>query len=353
MKKPIIFSLVVCLTFFSSVNGQKGAILKKVTNSMTNELLGKSNKPNMPNQQPEPACACNSAELILDLGGKLKLDYKELTISILDDGSILAKDRVSGKYYIIKDGVTQGPFSEGDPRIAGFENNNGNNSGDKDQLIVKYKQYITKSGDKYTITFDGKNYGSFATISNFAVTRSKDKFAAIVVENVLANEDQGKQMEAAMNNAKTDQEKMDLAMEYAQQMQEKMAKGGGPTSLLPKFVTNIPDATLNPQTTLGANLNGNMKYDEILALSYDKIIDMQGKTIMIIKPELAGSNMIYLNSTNTKYAVGGYGTLTFSDKTTLSDLFNQHLVKIDGKVYLAYMYYSPKKNSIMQCKLEF
>jgi hypothetical protein len=29
------------------------------------------------------------------------------------------------------------------------------------------------------------------------------------------------------------------------------------------------------------------------------------------------------------------------------------LVKIDGKVFLAYMYYSPKKNSIMQCKIPF
>jgi hypothetical protein len=78
-----------------------------------------------------------------------------------------------------------------------------------------------------------------------------------------------------------------------------------------------------------------------------------GNKVVAIKPEHNGAGKIFINSSNTKYAVEGYGTLTFSDETTLSDLFNSRLIKTDGKVFLAYMYYSPKKNAIMQCKIAF
>jgi len=57
----------------------------------------------------------------MDMGGKLKLDYEELSLSILDDGSILAKTRGNGEYYIIKDGVAQGPYKSSDPQITVFE----------------------------------------------------------------------------------------------------------------------------------------------------------------------------------------------------------------------------------------
>jgi hypothetical protein len=63
---------------------------------------------------------------------------------------------------------------------------------------------------------------------------------------------------------------------------------------------------------------------------------------------------VFINTGNTKYAYETYGELSFSDGSPkLSDMFNPHLVKEDGKVYLAYMYYSPKKNSLMQCRIEF
>jgi hypothetical protein len=32
-------------------------------------------------------------------------------------------------------------------------------------------------------------------------------------------------------------------------------------------------------------------------------------------------------------------------------LFNPHLIKTGSQVYLAYTYYSPKKNAMMQCKI--
>ena len=110
----------------------------------------------------------------------------------------------------------------------------------------------------------GKNYGPFAQISQFVVPASRDKFVAIVTESVPVTEDRAKKMEEAMKNAKTDEEKMNLSMQYAQEMQSQMMKNGGPNSMLPKFITNIPGATYDQVQTMGAQFNGNFKYDEIL-----------------------------------------------------------------------------------------
>ena len=49
-------------------------------------------------------------------------------------------------------------------------------------------------------------------------------------------------MEEAMENAKSDDERMELAMEYAQQMAETMTQEGGLESTQAKLVTNIPNA---------------------------------------------------------------------------------------------------------------
>ncbi|MEI6048628.1 MAG: hypothetical protein WCS03_06985 [Bacteroidota bacterium] len=347
MKKFIFFSLVICFAFGNTCNAQVGGLLKKVKNSLSDEVPG---KPVENSTQPEPACACDQAIVILTLGGKLQLDYKELSISMLDDGRILLKTRVTNQYYIVKDGVTQGPYNSDDPKVAEFEPPDDNDK-NIENFLSKNKPYISRSGEKFLITFAGKNYGPYAKIDKFTVSKSKNKFAALVTENIVVTEDQGKNMDEAIKNAKTQQEKMDLAMKYTQEMQQKMLQGGGSESITPKLVTNIPNATLDPMKSLGAT--GNIKYDDILVVDYDKILDLQGKTIMNIKPELAGSEILFVNTSNTKYAVGGYGNLTFSDNTTMSELFNPHLISVNGKIYLAYMYYSPKKNAIMQCKVEF
>ena len=347
MKNSVLFSLVICLLACNPVNAQ--GLLKKVTKSMTNELLG---KPENANLEPEPACACDKPEVVMDMGGKLQLDYKELSISILDDGRILAKHLGTDEYYVIKDGVTKGPYKSGDPGIAEFA---ATDEDDKsvESFLLKNKPYISRSGEKFLITFNGKSYGPYGQIDNFTVTKSKDKFAALVIENVIVNEDQGKKMDEAMKNAKSDQERMDLSMQYAQQMSQKMVQGGGLASMTPKLVTNIPNANYDLLKSAGGILNGNIKFDDILITSVDKIIDLQMKTVLTLKQDAIGAKDLFVNTTNTKYAFYDYGTLTFSDNTTLPELFNPRLVKADGKVYLAYMYYSPKKNSIMQCKILF
>ncbi len=353
MKKSLLFLLAISLFVINPSTSQ--GLLNRVKSSVSKDLLGNQKDGSGNNASkpgPEPKCACAQPEVILDLGGKYKLDYNEITISIKDDGSILVKDRISGKYYIVKDKVTQGPYDEGDPRLKEFDIvKEDDKSGDA--WLTSFKGYITRSGDKYLITFNGKSYGPYAQIDDFTITKSKDKFAAMVTENIVVSEDQGKKMDEAIKNAKSDQERMDLAMKYSQQMQQKMMQGGGPASTMPKLVTNIPNAIYDPMKSGGGKLNGNIKFDDILVVAYDKILDLQGKTVLSLKQDAIGAGELFVNTTNTKYATYDYGTLTFSDNATLSELFNPYLVKRNGKVYLAYMYYSPGKNSIMQCIIPF
>jgi len=352
MKRSLLFILAICILVGNPLNGQ-GGLLKKVAKSMTNELMG---KPQEEDRGPEPSCACTDAKQVVGLGGKLQLDYKELDISTRDDGAVLLKDKVSGNFYIANGDVIQGPISAGDKRLVGFETGyDTEDDGSKDVWITKYPQYITKSNSKYMINFAGKTYGPYGQINSFVITRSKDKFAALVVENVLNNADDGEKMEKEMKNAKTDQEKMDLVMKYGQEMQNKMMNGGGPTSILPKFITNVEGSKYDPMTQGQVTLNSRMKYDEILIVSYtDGIIDLKGNNVIAMKPEHEMAPTVFINTGNTKYAYETYGEINFSDGSpSLKDLFNPHLVKEEGKVYLAYMYYSPKKNGLMQCKIEF
>ena len=349
MKKSLLFLLAICTFFGNPVNAQVGGLLNKVTNNTLGKPKASSNTAK---QQPEPKCACEQPELIFELGGNLKLMYSEINISVKDDGSILVKDIVTSNFYIVKDGNTQGPIKAGDPRLTGFDDVN---NGDASKATTPWanNEYITKSGEKFLIKFAGKNYGPYDEIKEFKVTKSKDKFAAIVVENVPVSEADGKKVEEAMKNAKTDQEKMDLSMKYAQEMQQKMMQGGGPMSTMPKLVTNIAGVNYDPLKSVGGTLNSNIKYDDILFLAYDRVIDLSNKVLLTLKPDASGAKDLFVNTTNTKYAYYNYGTLTFSDGNVTSGLFNPHLVKVNGQVYLAYMYYSPKRNAIMQCKIPF
>jgi hypothetical protein len=342
MKKSIFLLLMLFLVGASSVNSQ--GLLKKVTGSMKDELLGRKPK------DPEPACACSDAEQVVGLGGKLQIDYKEADISTMDDGSLLMKDKISGKYFIVKDGVTTGPLSEGDKRLTGFDDTENKNDPGA-VIMMRHSKYISKSGEKYIINFAGKQYGPFAQIYSFVMPKSGDKFAAQVVENILMTEAEGKKMENAVKNAKTDQEKMDLSMQYSQQMLQKQLDGGGVSGTTPKIVSNIPGVSEESYSAMIGIINANAKYDDIVAVKFMNVNDLTGKTLITLKPEHALGADIFVNTANTKYAIYNYGSITFSDGTTYTDLFNPHLMKIGSQVYLAYMYYSPKKNSMMQCKI--
>ncbi len=352
MRRLLLFTLAMLFLSTCTVKSQT-RILRKVTNSVADGISGTPREnPKNNNSLPDPACACKSAELILNLGNELHLMYSEVSIEPMNDGTILIKDRISQKYYVVKDGKTEGPYSEGDPHLSAYLA-----SSETDEkinpLLIKYKNFITPSGEKFLIKFNGKSYGPYAEIKNFVVTKSGDKFAADVVENVSVTEDQGKKMDEAMKKAKSDKERMELAMKFSQEMQQRMMAGGGPSASMPKMISNIEGINFDPLT--GGSFSGDMKYDDILVTKYDVITDLKGNKIMPLKPEYAISTSahIFVNTTNTKYAVYDYGTVNFSDGTSMSDLFNVRLVKTNGIIYLAYMYYSPGKNSIMQCKIQF
>jgi len=346
MKKTILFILLICLTGAVPLTGQ--SLLKKAAGAMKDELFG-TKKVNT--TEPEPACARPDAEQIVGLGGNLNLGYTETNISVISDGSILLEDRMTGNNFIVKDGKTTGPIKGDDPRLAPFKNIGDIKTNEGDPWVLKYKEIISKAGEKYLITFAGKTYGPYSLINDFAVSMSKNNFAAMVTENVISTEADGKRMEKEIENAKTDQEKMELAMQYSQQVAQKMMEGGGPEALTPKLISSLPDTYYDMIKEAGATINGTAKYDDIILISYDKVFDLKGNQVMTLKPEHAGSKDLLINSANTKYAVNKYRTLIFSDGTSITDLLNARQIKVDGKTYIAYMYYSPKNNAIMQCKI--
>lgn len=355
MKKlflPIALSLIMVYPATSQ------GLLNKVKSSVTRELsanpdAGATQKASKP--APEPSCACNDAVQVIDLG-KFMIDYKEISISMKDDGSMLIKDKVSGKFYVVKSGTTEGPYEGEDPRVKGFDavNTGDDDDGNKaDGWIKKYPANISRSGEKYLIKFNGKSYGPYALINDFAVSKSKDKFAAIVTENLAFTENQAKSLEEQMNNAKTDQEKMQIAMKLSQQMQNQMMSNGGPETLQAKMVSNVPGAVYDPMKGALTRLNAKAKFDEILMVSPDKIYDLKGNLVLSLSQNSYSLENLFVNSSNTRYATYNSGTLMFSDNKMMSDLFNPYLIKTGGKVFLAYMYYSPGKNAIMQCSLPF
>ena len=159
MKNSILFLLVIFIFIGNPANAQAGNLLNKVKNTVTKDVAGKPES----KQEPEPKCACDQPQLILDLGGKLKLMYSEITISVKDDGSILVKDRVSNDFYISKDGNLQGPIKAGDPRLAGYDNVDDRDK-PKGNSAWDNNEYISKSGEKFLIKFGGKSYGPYDQI---------------------------------------------------------------------------------------------------------------------------------------------------------------------------------------------
>ena len=351
MKKILIFTLTFFLFTCNYTNAQLGKFVKNVKTNVQKDLLGGQDQNSGKKTLPEPACACADAQVILDLGGKLKVDYSEINITTADDGSVLVQDRVNSNFYIIKDGITRGPYAKGNPALDAFVGS-GNDNNKASDFTSKYKDYINKTGNKYLITFMGKNYGPYAIINQFVVTRNKDKFAAVVTENLAVTEEMSKRMEAEGKNAKTDDEKMALSMKFAQEVQENMS-GKDPRSTMPKLVTSISDANIGQVTVISGQLKSNYKYNDILVWEYDKITDLKGKLIIIPPQGATMPENFFISSDNSRYASYDYGTLTMSDKSKFTDLFDVHWLLVDGKTYLAYMYYSPKKNSLMQCKIPF
>jgi hypothetical protein len=129
--------------------------------------------------------------------------------------------------------------------------------------------------------------------------------------------------------------------------------GKDPQSTMPKLVTSIPDVSIDQTTVISGQLKSNYKYNDILVWRYDKITDLKGNLIIVPPQGSVMPENFFISSDNSRYASFDYGALTFNDKSKMTDLFDVHWFIADSKSYLAYMYYSPKKNSLMQCKIPF
>lgn len=305
MKKSLFSLMLICIMLIT-ISGTLSIVNEpRVADSDSYNLRDEASRSSF--LQSEPACACEQPELIVTLGGKLKLDYKEMNVCTMDDGSVLLIDRNTNDYFISKGGIIQGPFKQEDPRVAGFANCY-LESNDMNDLLPRYKGILSKTGEKYLITMGGKTYGPFIEIYDFTVSRSRDKFVVMAV-----------------------------------------SKDGE----MPKLITNIPDVTFDIVNAINSGLCGGIKYDEILVVTEDRILNLQGKTLFNIKPEMTACEQLFINSSNTRFAYYDFGTLIFSDGKSLPDCFNPHLLKSGSTVYLGYMYYSPKRNAIMQCKIPF
>lgn len=154
---------------------------------------------------------------------------------------------IKNNYYIVAKGITEGPYKRGDPKVAGFQvTEKDENEIDPKDYLVEYCNYITRSGEKLLITFNGKKYGPYSLISRFSVSKLKDKFVAVVTENQIMTPDIIAKYEELGKNLKTDQEKMQLSIKMSEEIQQKTAKYG-PQSDGPIYFTNITGASFNKE----------------------------------------------------------------------------------------------------------
>jgi len=352
----LVLSALFTINFNAAA--QLGGLIKKVKGKITDKALGNPDSSvdsKETSNKEDPPCACKDATVAFKFTEGLKINYKEATFSVSEDGTLLVFDMINKKYYTAKDGILQGPFESTDPIVSKFDFQK-EGSGDAptaEALLARNKAFIFPSGDKHVIKMGGKTYGPYATIQSFELNHSKNKFAAMVAEDVLMTKAESDKMEQESKNAKTDQEKMELAMKMSQQMQEKMQANGGAFNLGPKLVSNIPGAKSDGM--IGSRFSGKVKFDDIVIVGMDKITDLAGKTLITFDPHKynAYSSRFWLSSDNSILATYNSGLLTISNGKEFAEVFCPYIMKSDGKVYLIYMYFSPVNNAIMQCRLPF
>lgn len=341
--RKLLFIAALAFLFVLPAKAQLGKSFSKLQNKVESEILGEKNK------QPEPDCACDNALTVFKFTDKFKINYNESEICVKENGVILlmSKESTDPKYYISDKGVVSGPFDAGNPKVKQF-------SCFGNTVDISDNEYISKLDGKLFITFNGKKYGPFAEIQSFAVTRLKQKFVAIAVKNSMTAGMDYKAIEEKMKNA-TEAEQMALAMEMSQKMQQQMmqqAAAGEEIDMTPKLISNIEGINWNPM--YGMQFSTDIKYNDICLVQYNKITDLNGKTILDIKDniQVSGDNF-WISSNNSRYAWFEYGTLNLSDGKKFEKVFSPGIM-MEGKVeYLRYMYYSPGEDAIKMCKIPF
>lgn len=350
--------LVVFLVFAGALNyssrAQLGGLMNKVKNKVIDKALGKE-AGSVESQNSavgkEPACASDNAKIVFEFEKGYKVVMQEITVCI-QDGDILLFSKLENKYFIKKKNSDspEGPYETGAPEVIRFSCNGSSEDGNKDWPAL-YPDLIFRAGDKFEIRFGGETYGPYAVIQNFVVSSLKTKFVAQVIPDIMFTEKEGAQMEKEAGNAQTMEQQMEMARKVQEKVMNKMS-GGNPMDFSMKMVSNVPGVSENLGMT--AMLSSGIKYDEIVWIGFDNIMDLSGKTIFTFNRQnvdIMGG--IWLSSDNSRYASYSNGLLKFSDGQECSEVFSPYLYKENGNVILNYHYFSPKNNAIMQVSVPF
>jgi hypothetical protein len=348
----IIFLLAGALNYSSQA--QLGGLLNKVKNKVVDRALGKESGDKTGNQAKEPDCATINDKVVFEFDKGYKMDMTEITVCI-QNGDILLYSKLTNKYFVKKrnSDSPDGPYEADNSEVIRFNCNSTVSSNDKKDFSLIYPEFVSRSGEKYLIQFGGKSYGPYAIILNFVVSDLKTKFVAQVIPDMMFTEKESKELEKESKNADnmTMEQKMALGTKVQQKMMQK-ATSGNPMDFQMRVISNVPNVADN----LGATVmySSAIKYDEIVCLGAGQIMDLSGKTIFTYDMQKVNPyDGLWLSSDNTHYVTYSYGLLKFSDGKECNQVFSPWLVKEEGKVYLNYLYFSPKHNAIMQISNTF
>lgn len=341
MKTKLFFLISIMVSGYHS-EGQLSKTLSKFKDKVKSEILGEDTQNN--NTQQLSQCACEEGETMFKFGGKFKINYRETEVCIGNDSKILliSRDNYEPQYYVSDNGSISGPLNEDNPKVVKFHCIGSD-------ILELYSDYITEVNRKFLITFKGKEYGPYASILNFEVSLSKQKFVAITIKDDYTS---GIDMEEA---EKMDDANQEEQLAYALKMNAKMQQqieSGEELDMMPKIVTNIGGIDYNPM--YGVEFSSTIKFNEICLVQYDKITDLNGKTVLALKTDMAvnGDN-IWISNDNSRYAWFDYGTLFFSNGKKCDNVFSPGIVKEGNTEYIRYMYYSPNEDAIKMCKIPF
>lgn len=350
--KTKLFFIALLLGSSIQLHAQFSKALSKLKDKVNTEILGTSeqqqtNKPG--GSQKEPECACNDGSFVLKFNDQYKINYKETQLCLTPDGKVLLQSRLtdgSNLYYISNRGQISGPYNENSPELKSFPCFD-------NEYNFPFEKYIIKQGNKSLIRFKGKEYGPFAEVNKFLVTKSGDKFVAMTIKDRMfsaINEEEAEKM-----NQAGEQERIAMAMQLGTKAQEEMQeqlKNGGELDIMPKLTTNIPNVKWDMMS--GDDIRTSMKYDEFCIVLGNQIKDLNGNTILTLKDnvDFNGDNL-WISSDNKRYAWFEYGTLHFSDGKELNEVAEVGLQKDGNGICLSYFYYSPGEDAIKMCKIAF
>ena len=337
-------------------HAQLGGLMNKVKSKIVEKALGIEGEENQGSSGAagkESSCASESDLVVFEFGKNIKLAANEVTVQI-NDGNILLYDKLQGKYYIKKNGsaASEGPYNGDHPAVKNFGALPTGGGWGEDELLALFPEFISRKGEKFTLTFGGKNYGPFAGLHSFVVNDSRTGFAAMVVHDSYSGDSGMEEIAQKMENAKSDQERMQIAMAHQAEI-AKEAQEISSLDMMPRLVTNVAGA--RDEIPMGGELSSTVKRGEIVWVTPNAVIDMAGRKLFE-KANLTSFYDIYnfwISDDNKQYASYDNGLLKFSDGRECSEVFSPFRDVVDGKPVIRFFYFSSARNAIMSSSHPF